>query len=134
MPWSLRRRIPLVLAFLAATGLAAPVSAQWREPANCSVASQNLFVRDVLTDLYYWNTRLAPLNPVAFGSPDAYLDAVKFRELDQTFSYVGYRAASDAFYSASQYIGSASATITRRPKAVHSALLSLGPSSSSSGR
>jgi C-terminal peptidase prc len=97
--------LSLVLALVVGAGVAAPAGAQWREPSNCSIASQNLFVRDVLTDLYYWNTQLAPLNPVSFGSPDAYLEAVKYHPLDQTFSYVGYRAASDAFYSASQYIG-----------------------------
>lgn len=97
------RRVSLVLAVVAS--VAAPAAAQWRAPANCSIASQNLFVRDVLTDIYYWNTQLPSLNPVSFGSPDEYLDAVKYQPLDQTFSYVGYRAAADAFYSASQYIG-----------------------------
>ena len=105
MSWISRRRLPLVFALVVASGTAAPAVAQWSPPSNCSVVSQNLFVREVLTDLYYWNTYLLPLNPAGFSSPDAYLEAVKYRSLDQTFSYVGYRASTDAFYSSSQYIG-----------------------------
>lgn len=105
MSWISRRRLPLVFALVVASGTAAPAVAQWSPPSNCSVVSQNLFVREVLTDLYYWNTYLPPLNPAGFSSPDAYLEAVKYRSLDQTFSYVGYRASTDAFYSSSQYIG-----------------------------
>ncbi len=100
-----RRRLPVVLALFVSVGLAAPAAAQWREPTNCSIASQNLFVRDVLSDIYYWNTALPDLNPVSFRSPDAYLEAVKYKPLDRTFSYIGSKAESDAFYSSSQYIG-----------------------------
>ena len=45
------------------------------------------------------------VNPTSFASPEAYLDAVRYRPLDSTFSYITSRAANDAFYSDSQFIG-----------------------------
>ncbi len=45
------------------------------------------------------------LNPASFDSPEAYLEAVRFRPLDTTFSYITSRAANDAFFSESQFIG-----------------------------
>jgi C-terminal processing protease CtpA/Prc len=89
------------LISVAALG-AAPVAAQ---PRNCGVTGQNLYVRDVLHELYYWYQFLPNLNPVGFASPEAYLEAVRYRPLDETFSYITSRAASEAFYSDSQYVG-----------------------------
>ena len=44
-------------------------------------------------------------DPAGYDSPEAYLEAVRYRPLDTTFSYITSRAASDAFYSESQYLG-----------------------------
>ena len=66
---------------------------------------QNLFVRDALDELYLWYRELPAVDPVRFDSPEAYLEAVRYRPLDTSFSYITSRAASDAFYSESQYIG-----------------------------
>ena len=75
-------------------------------PANCSVTSQNLWVRDQLNTFYYWN-RFLPgnVNPATFNSPEAYLDAVRYRPIDNTYSYITSAAANDAFFSDSQFIG-----------------------------
>lgn len=82
-----------------------PSSASSQALTNCSTTSQNLFVRDTLADIYFWNAQLPSVNAAQFRSPEAYLDAVRFRPLDETFSYIGSRAASDAYYSDSQFIG-----------------------------
>jgi len=75
-------------------------------PANCSVTSQNLWVRDQLTNYYYWYKFLPTnLNPASYSSPEAYLEAVRYRPIDNTYSYVTGAAANDAFYSDSQFIG-----------------------------
>ena len=76
-----------------------------RRPASCDVVGQNLYVRDVLTDLYLWYTELPDVDPASFDSPEAYLDAVRYRPLDTSFSYITSRAARDAFFSDSQFIG-----------------------------
>jgi hypothetical protein len=63
------------------------------------------FVRDTLQEWYLWYGQLPDPAPAGFGSPEAYLEAVRYRPLDSSFSYIGDQAASDAFYSASQFIG-----------------------------
>jgi C-terminal processing protease CtpA/Prc len=74
-------------------------------PANCTTLGQCTFVRDALQQYYYWYRELPNPDPASFGSPEAYLDSVRYRALDSSFSYVTSKAASDAFFSESQFIG-----------------------------
>ena len=83
---------------------AVPAAAQ-TGPRSCSISSQNLYVRDVMLDLYLWRQHLPNLNATAFPSPEAYLEAVRYRALDSRFSYITSAESSDAFYSDSQFIG-----------------------------
>ena len=101
-----------LFAFVVTVGLlwSSSVSAQ-SAPSNCSVASQNLYVRDVLNDIYYWNTFLpANINPTTYASPEAYLEAVRYRPIDTYYSYVTSAATNAAFYGDSQYVGFGFAT------------------------
>jgi C-terminal peptidase prc len=93
------------MAWLLAVAAALLPASSAAQPANCTVPAQNLFVRDVLQQYYYWYQFLPNPNPPRFGSPEAYLDAVRYRPLDEHFSYIASRAATDAFYSSSQFIG-----------------------------
>lgn len=75
-------------------------------PTNCSITSQNLWVRDQLNTFYYWNRFLpSNVNPASFNSPEAYLEAVRYRPIDNSYSYITTAAANDAFFSDSQFIG-----------------------------
>ena len=74
-------------------------------PSNCSVVSQNLYVRDVLTDLYLWNQFLPSVNAASYASPEAYLEAVRYRPIDNSYSYITSAAANTALYGDSQYVG-----------------------------
>src|SRR5688572_3407390 len=79
--------------------------AQISPPANCSTTSQNSWVRDQLQTYYYWYQHLpANVNPASFPTPEAYLEAVRFRPIDNSYSYITSAAANDAFYSDSQVI------------------------------
>lgn len=98
------RMVVLAGALLLGGGGWSPAAAQ-SAPSSCSVAGQNLWVRDVLRDLYLWNEFLPAVNPTSFSSPEAYLEAVRYRPLDTSFSYIASAAASNAFYSDSQFIG-----------------------------
>jgi len=82
--------------------LPSPARAQ---ATNCSTAGQNQYVRSVLREYYYWYRELPDPDPATFASPDEYLEAVRFRPQDTSFSYVSTEAASDAFFSESQYGG-----------------------------
>jgi carboxyl-terminal processing protease len=97
---------PVVLGLVLLLGGAGvwPAVAQ-NGPASCSVTGQNLYVRDVLQDLYLWNEFLPSVNPTSFASPEDYLEAVRYRPLDSRFSYITSAAASNAFYSDSQFVG-----------------------------
>lgn len=74
--------------------------------SSCTTTSQNLWVRDQLTNYYYWYQHLpSGVNPASFNSPEAYLDAVRYRPIDSSYSFISSAAASDAFYSDSQFVG-----------------------------
>jgi carboxyl-terminal processing protease len=92
------------VAFIITGATAAPARAQ-ASPASCSTPGKNLFVRDVMTDLYLWYSQMPNVNPTSYESPEAYLEAVRYKTLDSTFSYITSREANDAFYSESQFIG-----------------------------
>ncbi len=75
-------------------------------PTSCTTTSQNLWVRDQLNSYYYWYQFLTPgVNPASFTSPEAYLEAVRYRPIDTSFSFITLAASNDAFYSDSQFIG-----------------------------
>src|ERR687895_541637 len=96
----------VTIALLAGLGLwsPAPASAQ-SGPRNCTPTSQNIFVRDVLDQYYLWYRELPRLNPANFSSPEAYLEAARYRPLDDSFSYITSRAENEAFYGDSQFVG-----------------------------
>ena len=62
-------------------------------------------MRDTLQNIYFWYRELPNPDPGGFASPEAYLEAVRYRTLDTSFSYVTSKAESDAFFSESQFIG-----------------------------
>jgi C-terminal processing protease CtpA/Prc len=102
--------LPLALALPLAVALAdcGGDSSSPTAPAaggECSTVGQVTFVRDTLQDIYYWYQELPNPDPASFSSPEAYLEAVRFRPLDSSFSYINTQEASDAFFSESQFIG-----------------------------
>lgn len=101
----MRRIILLVVAAAAAFAAHVP-AASAQNLTSCSIAGQNRYVLDVMRDLYFWNTELpANVNASGYASPESLLEALRFRPLDERFSYIGARATEEAFYSDSQFIG-----------------------------
>ena len=98
-------RVPSSLVLICA--LLYPLSAAAQTPpTSCTAASQNLWVRDQLNTYYYWYQFMpAGVNPTSFTSPEVYLEAVRYRPIDTSYSYITSAAANDAFYSDSQFIG-----------------------------
>ncbi len=94
----------LLFVVLVGIGVASPADAQ-RVSIGCTTAGKNLFVRDAMTDLYLWYREIPNVNPTSFDSPEAYLQAIRYRPLDETFSYITSRQANEAFYSDSQFVG-----------------------------
>lgn len=105
-----RRALFFAAFLLALPGLAGRAAAQG--PSNCTVTGQNTYVRDVMTDLYLWYREIPSVNPARYSSPEALLEAIRYRPLDTSFSYITSRASNDAFYSDSQFIGFGLSTMT----------------------
>jgi carboxyl-terminal processing protease len=98
------RRVAVFWILLAL--VAAPSAAHAQSgPSSCTTTGKNLYVRQVMTDLYYWYQFIPPVNPVRYSSPEAYLEAIRYKPLDSSFSYITSRAANEALFSESQYIG-----------------------------
>lgn len=85
--------------------LALPAAAAAQGTADCSTVGQVGYVRDVMRDIYYWYRELPDPAPAQFGSPEAYLEAVRYRPLDTSFSYITAAASDQAYYGDSQYVG-----------------------------
>lgn len=73
--------------------------------SSCTTLGEVQTVRDTLRDWYFWYQQLPNPDPTGFSSPEAYLEAVRYKPLDTTFSYIANKAESDAFFSESQFIG-----------------------------
>ena len=99
------RAMSRVRVFVLACGLCLGSVPAVAQNGTCSALSQTTFVRDTLDELYYWYRNLPDVDPAREATPEAFLDAVRFRPLDRAFSYVTSRAANDAFFSDSQFIG-----------------------------
>jgi carboxyl-terminal processing protease len=99
-----RNALACLVALIVTCAAPSPARAQ-SAPASCSTAGKNLYVRDVMTDIYLWYADMPKVDPTSFASPEEYLEAVRRRPLDSTFSYITSREANDAFYSESQFIG-----------------------------
>ncbi|MCG6927603.1 MAG: peptidase [Acidobacteria bacterium] len=108
----MRNRAPafaLILALAACGGdSSSPTTSSTPEPTaggECGTLGQVNFVRDTLQEWYLWYQQLPDPDPAGFDSPEAYLQAVRYLPRDSSFSYIGSQAATDAFYSDSQFIG-----------------------------
>lgn len=58
-----------------------------------------------MKELYYWYSSVPSTDPLRFNSPEEYLDAVRYRPLDHSFSYITSREANEAFFNDSQFVG-----------------------------
>ncbi|MEM6639324.1 MAG: S41 family peptidase [Pseudomonadota bacterium] len=71
---------------------------------SCSAQGQVDFMFNLMNDIYFWIDEVPPVANVGFTTPEAVLEAFRFQPLD-TFSGLRDRAANDAFFSNSQFIG-----------------------------
>jgi len=90
----------ILAATIVACAMGTGLSAQ-----DCSILGQNTYVSDVMDQYYFWYREMPQVSPANFDSPEAYLEAVRFRPIDTSYSYISGRAATDAFFSNSQFVG-----------------------------
>lgn len=92
----------LLLVMLALLSLAAPAAAQDR---SCNLLLQAARTRDIMADVYFWYREIPDVELASVPTPEQYLDAVRYRPLDASFSYITTEQANTAFYSDSQFVG-----------------------------
>jgi carboxyl-terminal processing protease len=95
--------VVLLAGGLACNGIDSPTTST--PTADCSAQGEIQFVRTTLRDIYLWYQQLPDPAPSSFSSPEAYLEAVRYKPIDTTYSYVASKAESDAFFSESQFVG-----------------------------
>ncbi len=101
-----RAVLAILAALAAACGGSSPASStDAAASVSCSTSGQVSFVQTTLQSWYYWYDKLPSTDPGGFPTPEAYLEAVRYKPVDTSFSYVTSKASSDAFYSDSQFIG-----------------------------
>jgi len=71
----------------------------------CTVQDKNAEVYALMKDVYYWYTAVPDVNPANYSSPQALLDAIRYRPLDETFSYLTTRAEEEAYFENAAYYG-----------------------------
>jgi carboxyl-terminal processing protease len=105
--WPVALALPLLAALAGCGGDSSSPTAPTTPAADseCSTLGQVRFVRDTMQDIYLWYQELPDPDPAGFDSPEAYLEAVRYRPIDNSYSYITTQAASDAFFSDSQFIG-----------------------------
>src|SRR5690606_17957671 len=54
----------------------------------CTVDEKNQEVYALMKDAYYWYQHVPNVDPTDYSSPQALLDAIRYRPLDTTFSYL----------------------------------------------
>ena len=101
--WAPASVVAFALGILSCGGGSSPTEPTATD--QCSTQGQVLFVRDTLQNIYFWYKDLKNPDPAGFNSPEAYLEAVRYKPLDSSFSYVANKAESAAFFSESQFIG-----------------------------
>ena len=80
---------------------------------NCNPTGQVLATRDVMDAFYLWYDKMPSVDPARFDSPEAYLDAVRYRPIDSSFSWMTSREAYEAFFKSSQSAGIGIVTTVR---------------------
>jgi carboxyl-terminal processing protease len=98
-----RQRVTALCAFVLILW-AAPAAAQFSFGA-CTPTAKNVFVRDTMTNLYLWYDQIPSVDPARYSTPEEYLEAIRYRPLDSSFSYIADRAATETLFSSSQYAG-----------------------------
>ena len=100
--WKLGPARAAVLAFLVAWFAPGLTAAQ---AVNCDTSGKNLRTHDLMEANYLWYNRMPPVDPVRYDSPEAYLDAVRYRPIDSSFSWITSRDSFETLFRSSQGVG-----------------------------
>ena len=72
---------------------------------NCDATGKVLHTRDVMDRFYLWYDRMPAVDAARFDSPEAFLEAVRYRPIDNSFSWITSRESYEALFRNSQTVG-----------------------------
>jgi carboxyl-terminal processing protease len=72
-------------------------------PRSCELADQNVWVHDLMQDVYLWAEHMPDVDPLAFESPAELVAALRYRELDR-WSRVSDREQTQALFEEGKVI------------------------------
>lgn len=100
----MRSRAAVLPAVLLAAALAVP-SAGRAQTLDCSESGQKAFVHSTMNEMYLWYREMPAVSAADFATAEELLEALKYRPLDTSFSYISGRRADEAYYTDSQFVG-----------------------------
>jgi C-terminal processing protease CtpA/Prc len=80
---------------------------------NCDTTGKILYTRDVMDRSYLWYDRMPAVDSARYDSPEAYLEAVRYRPIDNSFSWVTSRESYEALFRSSQSVGIGISTVVQ---------------------
>ncbi len=80
---------------------------------NCDTTGKVLHTRDVMDRFYLWYDRMPAVDAARFDSPEAFLEAVRYRPIDNSFSWVTSRESYEALFRSSQSVGIGISTVVQ---------------------
>lgn len=98
-----RAALRLLPALALAAGCAGPEE-QISPLVDCSIEAQNARLLQTMRDIYLWYDQIPDVDPAAYDSPEALLEAIRFAEKDP-WTHVSPAAAQAAYYSEGQTLG-----------------------------
>lgn len=98
-----RAALWLLPALALAAGCAGPEE-QIKPVVDCSIEAQNERLLQKMRDIYLWYDQIPDLDPGAYDSPEALLEAIRFAEKDP-WTHISPAAARAAYYSEGETLG-----------------------------
>jgi C-terminal processing protease CtpA/Prc len=80
---------------------------------NCDTTGKVLHTRDVMDRFYLWYDRMPAVDSTRYDSPEAYLEAVRYRPIDNSFSWITSRESYEALFRSSQSVGIGISTVVQ---------------------
>jgi hypothetical protein len=108
--WAARRAAAPLIALACTFGCSDPETAPAGDvnpvtpPVDCSVPAKNQRLLNLMRDVYLWYQEVPVVDPSAYASPEALLDALVFKDIDR-WSYISPKEESDAYYVEGRRIG-----------------------------
>jgi carboxyl-terminal processing protease len=108
--WAARRAAPALIALAGALGCSDPetgpeeVVPPEAPPVDCSVPAKKQRLVSLMNDVYLWYKEIPVVDPAAYDSPEALLDALVFKDIDK-WSHLSPKEESDAYYVEGRRIG-----------------------------